>query len=92
MLSADRCMHIINQSLLSIHQVSAISRNLSAQGVCTLNVAKSSVNGLGQVFTIDTRRVLGHPRSLAFTRLRQEHINGSQFTIAAITNKIQHNR
>ena len=62
MLSADRCMHIIDQSLQSIHQVSALPKNLSAHGVFTLQVATSSVNGVEQVSTLDRRILLCHPR------------------------------
>jgi len=39
-------MHIIDQSLQSIYQVLALSRNRSAQGMCILQLVTSSVNGL----------------------------------------------
>jgi len=82
MVSAHHCMHLIDQSLQSIHQVLALPRNWSAHGVCKLQVVTSSVNGLEKVSHLTAEYCLGHHRSLVSTRIHHEHIDAYCFTIS----------
>jgi hypothetical protein len=92
LLSAHRCIHIIDQSLQSINQVSALPWIWSAQSVCTFQVVTFSVNGPEKVSHLTAEHCLSHPRSLVFTIIHQKQINWSECTIAPINNKLHHTR